>query len=258
MAQYKISDITNVYWAMNDGFKGGRDPMGIQNSSVATYRFLLPGMTNLTGHIRYYSLYCWLLYEYDKMDKEEQIVLHQYNFIRRAELVMAFVMKDRGVRSVIGADFIQRGLYDVYQDGVYDIASGADFESTNKKYWSFTTGAFGQYYLGSLIYYGLVKIEDNRFYLRNKGNEMAQAFVNSVETDVRDLFLDCILEGGINDEEIIRLQPIALNNIVIATREWEALNELLIKKDVNEITSSTSTLRRESIYLMLKAFEKKG
>ena len=26
-----------MYWATNDGFKGGRDPMGIQNSSIATY-----------------------------------------------------------------------------------------------------------------------------------------------------------------------------------------------------------------------------
>ena len=55
MPQYKQSDITTPFWATNDGFKGGRDPMGIQNSSVATYSRLLPGMTNLTGHIRYYS-----------------------------------------------------------------------------------------------------------------------------------------------------------------------------------------------------------
>lgn len=61
MPQYKVTDITNVYWASNDGFKVGRDPMGIQNSPIATYGCLLPGLTNLTGHIRYYSLYCWLL-----------------------------------------------------------------------------------------------------------------------------------------------------------------------------------------------------
>lgn len=70
MAQYKIYDITNIYWATNDGFKVGRDPMGIQNSSVATYGCLLPGMTNLTGHIRYYSLYCWLLNKYDELEKK--------------------------------------------------------------------------------------------------------------------------------------------------------------------------------------------
>ena len=88
MAQYKQSEITNVFWASNDGFKGGRDPLGIQNSSIATYSKLLPGLTNLTRHIRYYSLYCWLLSEYDKLEVAGQISLHQYNFIRRAELAM--------------------------------------------------------------------------------------------------------------------------------------------------------------------------
>ena len=44
MPQYKVTDITNVYWASNDGFKVGRDPMGIQNSSIATYGCLLERM----------------------------------------------------------------------------------------------------------------------------------------------------------------------------------------------------------------------
>ena len=106
MSQYKIEDITNVFWASNDGFKVGRDPMGIQNSSIATYGCLLPGLTNLTGHIRYYSLYCWLLAEYMDMYKSSKTELHQYNFIRRAELIMAFIMKDQGVNAVVGANFV--------------------------------------------------------------------------------------------------------------------------------------------------------
>ena len=79
MPQYKQSDITSPFWASNDGFKGGRDPMGIQNSSVATYGRLLPGLTNLTGHIRYYSLYCWLLSEFVNLVKSKQTDIHQYN-----------------------------------------------------------------------------------------------------------------------------------------------------------------------------------
>ncbi len=51
MSQYKLSDITFPFWATNDGFKGGRDPMGIQNSSVSTYGRLLPGLTNLTSKL---------------------------------------------------------------------------------------------------------------------------------------------------------------------------------------------------------------
>lgn len=162
MAQYKQSEITNVFWASNDGFKGGRDPLGIQNSSIATYSKLLPGLTNLTRHIRYYSLYCWLLSEYDKLEVAGQISLHQYNFIRRAELAMALIMKEQNVGSVVGALFVSQGRYKQIEDGIYDIADGADYESKDK-YWTFKSGAFGQYYLGSLIYYELVKLKKADF-----------------------------------------------------------------------------------------------
>ena len=124
MPQYKQSDITSPFWASNDGFKGGRDPMGIQNSSVATYSRLLPGMTNLTGHIRYYSLYCWLLNEYDKLETEEQTDIHQYNFIRRAELAMALIMKNLNVGSVVGALFVSQERYKLIEEGLYDLANG--------------------------------------------------------------------------------------------------------------------------------------
>ena len=89
--------IRNVFWASNEGFKGGRDPLGIQNSSIATYGILLPGLTNLTRHIRYYSLYCWLLSEYDELEKNGNTSVHQYNFIRRAELAMAFILSAFGL-----------------------------------------------------------------------------------------------------------------------------------------------------------------
>ena len=36
MPQYKQTDITSPFWATNDGFKGGRDPMGIQETCQGT------------------------------------------------------------------------------------------------------------------------------------------------------------------------------------------------------------------------------
>lgn len=250
MAQFKQADITNVYWASNDGFKGGRDPMGIQNSSVATYGKLLPGMTNLTGHIRYYSLYCWLLDEYDQLDKKESQSVHQYNFIRRSELTMALMMKDKGVRSVVGALFVAQGNYKFVEDGVYDLASGADFDSETK-YWSFVSGALGQYYLGSLVYYELVKVEESRFYLGEKGKQLATAFRNSVDEDVRNLFVECLLDGNVSEEELEEFSPLALNKIEVDSEEWLALNNLLTKVD-----SDGSNLRQQSVLLMLQDLDK--
>lgn len=244
MAQYKQSDISNIFWASNEGFKTGRDPLGIQNSSIATYSKLLPGLTNLTRHIRYYSIYCWLLSEYDKLDKNRETDLHQYDFIRRAELALALIMKDRGVSAVVGSLFISKGRCKMLENGVYDIADGANYTSKDR-YWAFRSGAFGQYYLGSLIYYELVKIEEDRFYLRNKGKDLADAFRNSVDQNIRELFLDCLLDGNITEEEILKLEPVCLDCIVSKSKEWEYLNNLLIKKD------ESSSYRRDTIYLLL-------
>jgi hypothetical protein len=61
--------------------------------------------------------------------------LHQYNFIRRAELAMALIMKDQNVGSVVGALFVSQGRYKQKEDGIYDIADGADYESKDK-YWT--------------------------------------------------------------------------------------------------------------------------
>ncbi len=246
MSQFKQTDITNIYWASNDGFKGGRDPMGIQNSSVATYSKLLPGLTNLTGHIRYYSMYCWLLDEYDQLDKMGEVTLHQYNFIRRSELAMALLMKDEGVRSVVGALFVAQGNYKFVDDGVYDLADGADYES-KKKYWSFTSGAFGQYYLGSLVFYGLVKLEEGRFYLGQKGKEIAASFRNSVDEHVRKLFIECLLEGNMAEDDIGQLSSLMLNHIGTGSEEWNALNHLLTMED-----GDGSSLRQQSVLLMLQ------
>ena len=246
MAQYKISTVTNLFWAENDGFKSGRDPMGIQNSSVATYGCLLPGMTNLTGHIRYYSLYCWLLGEYDQIERQGNSQLHQYNFIRRAELIMAFIMKRQDVNSVVGADFAKYKYGAIQHNGIYDIAKGADYEE-KEKYWAFRSGAFGQYYLGSLIFYNLVKIEYGRFYLRDKGKELAQATKDSVAKNTLSLMAKCVAEGRLSVPDITALRPLGLDNIAPGSPEWIYLNDLLTKQD-----TEGDGLRRETVHLMLK------
>ena len=63
---YNIESYKNPFWAENSGFMTGRDALGIQNSSIATYSRLLPGLTNLTLRLRYYGFYLWLLKTYEK------------------------------------------------------------------------------------------------------------------------------------------------------------------------------------------------
>lgn len=62
------------FWGAERTFITGQDMLGMQNTSIATYATLLPGLTNLTRRIRYYGFYTWLLEEYAKRKGKVSIV----------------------------------------------------------------------------------------------------------------------------------------------------------------------------------------
>jgi len=45
---------------------GGLDQLGVQMISITLYGELLPGLTNVTDRVRYYSFYPWVLHKYAK------------------------------------------------------------------------------------------------------------------------------------------------------------------------------------------------
>lgn len=92
---YNLETYKEPFWAKSGNFVRGRDPLGVQNSSISVYATLLPGMTNLTLRLRYYGMYLWLLDEYHQLPNEnifKENIKSQYTFIRRAELITAFLM----------------------------------------------------------------------------------------------------------------------------------------------------------------------
>ena len=112
---FDTATYSEPFWAKSADFVRGRDPLGIQNSSIAVYSLLLPGMTNLTLRMRYYGFYLWLLDQYHHLPPNspfKQDLTGQYNFIRRAELIVSYVMVNKfpEEQSVIGSDFAFRNI----------------------------------------------------------------------------------------------------------------------------------------------------
>ncbi len=92
------------------------------------------------------------------------------------------------------------------------------------------------------IYYELVKIEEGRFYLRNKGKELADAVRNSIDENIRKLFLKCILDGSLKEEAIEDLQSLAIHRIIVGSEEWLFLNNLLTKSDEDSSLAKRNNL----------------
>jgi hypothetical protein len=258
---YTAQSYKKPFWAENSGFITGRDPLGIQNSSITTYTRLLPGITNLTLRIRYYGLYSWLLSVYSKEanNKSDNIEGH-YNYFRRAELIVAFIMRKKfpDELSIIGSDYTDKREGDVEKKGFYDIRQGADKVSNPKEedvYWDFPSGALGQYYAGSLIALKLISISERFFIIEPEGQKLAEAFESVVPEEQRTKFLKIIKSGVLTLTDIDSLQDFAINQIAIGSPEWNFYKSMLIGIDGPDILDEDGVqtyLRKETIGLYLE------
>ena len=75
-------------WTKAGSWTLGRDPLGMQATSVRLYRSLVPGLTNVTNRLRYYSFYCWVIQQYEQTEQSGDEGKWRV-FIRRAEALYA-------------------------------------------------------------------------------------------------------------------------------------------------------------------------
>src|SRR6516165_9375854 len=75
-------------WTKPKTWSAGRDPLGMQATSVRMYRQLVPGLTNVTNRLRYFSFYCWVVQTFERSAHANEAQRWAI-FIRRAEAIYA-------------------------------------------------------------------------------------------------------------------------------------------------------------------------
>jgi hypothetical protein len=260
---YNLETYKEPFWAKSGNFVRGRDPLGVQNSSISVYATLLPGMTNLTLRLRYYGMYLWLLDEYHALPSNspfKQSPKAQYTFIRRAELITAFLMvnKHPNELSVIGNDFANRNINEAKEKGFYDIALGADQNKDTEKgsvYWDYNSGALGQYYAGSLFALNLADSKNGYFErTEDYGKQLAESYRKSLSEDVEVLFLKRINEGKLYLDDLELLDEIALNKEYKDTPEGAFYFKMLLSDDGQKSKTASQKItsqRKESLQIFL-------
>ena len=247
-------------------FVTGLDPLGLQNPSVKTYTHLLPGLNNVTGQIRNYSFYCWLLGEYAKeissTDKNEQ-----KSFIRKAEYVIALISKLGSIDGISGGNYATNRIA---EGDTYNLDTGifnADGTTINT-YWQYGFGIFGQYYIGSLRQIGLIdepKDEQGNIlgiYRRTakvdeaivSGEDLAKAFEAAVDSNAREQFLAIVRnQTTVSRPELLALVPhFNLRQLNIEDTEWELLIQLLLSNDnPNQNNEEATSFRKQTIIQLL-------
>src|SRR5690606_26865787 len=246
-------------------FIRGLDPLGLQNTSNTTFTLLMPGLNNVTGRIRYYSFYSWVLDQYSKVNGSTDPAI-QKTFIRKAEYIIAlsaqFYAGQSG--SIPGSNYAKTEVQN-QEIQVHDLNAGIykPDGTTANTYWNYSWGAFGQYYIGSLRDIGIIiSREDSEVYARTNSQEdhfvsgemLADAFDSNIPTEKKELFLQCLNQGSISEEQLEDLLPeFNLTHVPENTKEQELLIRLLLQKDIPlRIEEELITLRKDSIRHLLQ------
>src|SRR5207245_1221732 len=92
--------------------------LGVQVVSIALYSELLPGLTNVTGRVRYYSFYPWILHRYAKeIRRKSDKTWHEH--LRRADFLLALVARAHhldgreGAEAVVGSDTAVKAIEEI-------------------------------------------------------------------------------------------------------------------------------------------------
>ena len=242
MAVLKKSNWEAPFFGKSNDYSTGRDSLGLQTTSQASYSTLLPGLTNLTNRIRYYGFYCWLLEIYSKEigDTNPKV---QNEFVRRAEYQIALIMKlhEDEATQIPGSLFAADEITKKMSESEFDLKFGADVEKGKNTYWKYSSGAFGQYYSGALQTIGLiVHREDSPVFACTQheddsivtGTVLAAAFNKNISNAVKQTFLNNIKDGVLKKADSQTLyKELSITTIPKNSTEWELYTKMLFSND---------------------------
>ena len=193
-----MSQITD--WTKSGNFSAGRDPLGFQAASVRLYTSLVPGLTNVTNRLRYYSFYCWVLWQFEQIhhtSKEDKWV----KFIRRSEAAIALachIGDSAKAVGMAGSDWWRNDAADPSKH-IFDLIKPTNRPGEADQYLKAKYGNFGQFYTASMLEMKLIETTSTRVYgvSSSAGRTLAMA-VQQEHPEACSLLLIAIQSGQIS------------------------------------------------------------
>jgi hypothetical protein len=230
----------------------GRDPLGIQATSIAIYRRLVPGLTNVTNRLRYYSYYCWVVRDYEQRVHSDDPARWQRH-IRRAEALYAIASEvdtPNQTNNLAGVDWARSYLAE-NPTGRIDLATHTDFPANGpRQYLQAKRGNFGQFYVASMFDVGFLE-EPGRIPLvtRGRGVSLAAAFAEAVGPEIEAALARAITTGNVSRQSVAAIgkavHPSAINP---GTAEMQQLRAFALATTPDR---DGSTARLSTAWLLL-------
>jgi hypothetical protein len=231
--------------------KRGLDPLGLQVSGIALYQDLLPGISNVTLHIRYYGLYAWLTDTYGRLSGNTDPAEWR-RWVRRTEALYALTATAAGGESgVAGVDWAANTLKDFADDAVIDFRPGTEITGP-KLYLRNALGVYGGAYASQLVEMGFLAQHETFDMLvptPDLGRPLADAFRGSLGPDLEGLLISRIQEGLVARTDLGRLSAILPSKIPEGSAEAEIYVKALFA--LGDEPDQRAENRRHSLQLIL-------
>lgn len=237
----------------------GLDHLGLQIVSITMYGDLLPGLTNVTDRIRYYSFFPWLLHRYAN-DVGSTSVSKWQEHLRRAEFLLALIGKahhegdSEGGEAIAGADQATKTLA-LFRDDPnkgWNLSEWTALAQAGEKdsYFKNKNGGYGQYYRGTLSDLGVISIVDSSLGIQlNQDSGVKIAEICDAQPG-RQEFWQAVLDDAVSLELVESLGdllcPCALTSF---EEECQFLAELMFGPDLG--SGGTTNQRANTLRLLL-------
>lgn len=181
-------------WVRAPARKSGLDHLSAQAPCIGVYAQLMPGITNVTDRARYYSLYPWLLWSFDKRFPKADAEEFEQIF-RRADCLLTLIAErharvtdqdaERHGASMVGRNTLVNVVSQLETGGSIRLSTYATREENGNRYFKNRLGGLGQYYAGTLLDLGILAPREGDwiFYSRGHGEKLAEAVDATVSSD---------------------------------------------------------------------------
>jgi hypothetical protein len=250
-----------VGWVQPPKYKKGLDPLGVQQPCIAVYSALLPGITNVTDRIAYFSFGPWFSWAFSNQypsGTASQFV----EMLRRAEVLLTLIGIRHGLEandghfeehggSLVGVNTLRKVVEQTPGNRSLKLSEYSLLEDSPLRYFKNPRGGLGQYYLGALRdEYHL--LDDPRGgvidFTMERGRPMAETLDAGVD---RRHFLKCIEGDRVSVRSLDRLAMFCPCQVRSTGRSTErALLRGTVLGDLPEL-SDNANARRCSLALIV-------
>ncbi len=181
-------------WVRAPAPKSGHDHLSAQQPCINIFAQLLPGITNVTDRARYYSLYPWLIWSFDKRFPKADAEEFEQIF-RRADCLLTLIAirharitdqnDERHGKKMVGRETLVNVVLQLESDKSARLSTYATREEVDNRYFKNRLGGLGQYYVGTLLDLEILAPREDSWirYSTGHGAKLAEALDVSVNGD---------------------------------------------------------------------------